>query len=151
MKKISRVLAVALAAIMLVTLLTACAKNDVRNLIGRFEKSCQDGDAEGLLDCVEPSVSKPIRALSGLVGVKLEDVTDVLIGAANFIGGDSTPIGDILASIRIKPESYVFNKDKDECTVTSTMSYEANGKDESATAVIKCVLDDGGWYIRSIS
>lgn len=151
MKKIMRRwIAVILTVVAMMTLLVGCgAKNKVKATISGFESSCQALDVRGMLACVNPTISNPILNAMDLFGV--EDTSGTLeqiVGALNLFGDVGQTTEEFVQSIQIEPSSYVFNDNKDACTVTAMLSY---GDGESKIITLKMILKDDSWYIAGIS
>lgn len=147
MKTIMRRIAAAiLAAAVMLALLAGCgAESSVKDTISEFESACRALDVRGMLECVDPTVSKPVLSALNLLGVEdtSETLTD-LIGVLGFFGDADQVTQEFIQSIRITPNDYAFNADKDECSVVAALSY---GDDSSETITIHMVCRDDVWYI----
>ncbi|MGM9606552.1 MAG: hypothetical protein ACI3XJ_03495 [Oscillospiraceae bacterium] len=77
--------------------------------------ACRALDVRGMLECVDPTVSKPVLSALNLLGVEdtSETLTD-LIGVLGFFGDTDQVTQEFIQSIRITPNDYAFNADKDE-------------------------------------
>ena len=149
MKKFARVAAIALAAVLMLVVLTGCTNSGVKKTISSFESACQSLDVRGMLECVNPTISKPLLGALNLLGV--EDTSGLLDDVVNALGmfdnaGESTE--EFVKSIQIKPSDYAFNGDKDECDVTATLSY---GESKEKEITIHMILKNDVWYISKIS
>lgn len=144
-----RVAAVLLLAVMMLTLLTGCgAKGKAKETIANFESACQALDVRGMLECINPTISKPVLTAMNLLGV--EDTSSTLtelVGILGMFEGAGEKTEEFVQSIEIKPDDFEFNDDKDECTVTAELSY---GEDNTETITIDLVLKDEVWYISGI-
>lgn len=149
-KMIRRAAAVLLTAAFIVSVLVGCsAKNDVKDTISAFESSCQSLDVKGMLACINPTISKPILSAMDLLGVEDTSGTlELLAGALDLFGDAGQSTEEFVQSIRIKPNSYVFNDAKDECTVTAVLSY---GDDDSKIITLQMILKENSWYIGDIN
>jgi hypothetical protein len=144
-----RGLALLLLIVSLVAALSGCAKSEVQSTISTFEAACQDLDVRGAVSCLDPKVSSPILSAMDLLGI--EDTSGLLNTLVDTLGVYDPSQGEaeaFIRSIRITPQSYTFNGDKDECTVSAQLSY---GEDESDTITLQMILSDGTWYIAGIS
>lgn len=147
-KSICRGAAVILMAAMMLTLLTGCAKSKVKNAISEFESACQSLDVVGMLECINPTVSKPILDAMNLLGIEdTSKLLDELVGILNLFEGAGEATEELVQSIKIEPVSYEFNDSSDRCTVTARLSC---GEDSTEDITIELVLKDEVWYISSI-
>lgn len=148
-KKILRSAAALLLAAVMLTLMSGCEKTDVKSTISKFESSCQALDVKGMLECVNPTISKPVLAAMELLGVgDTSDTLDKLVDILGIFGEAGQTTEEFIQSIKIEPSDYDFNDEKDECTVTATLSY---GDGESKTITIQMILNDDVWYISFIT
>lgn len=150
MKKIMRrAAAIILTAAVLLSLLAGCgAQSDVKNSISEFESACQALDVKRMLECMNPTISKPILGALDLFGVEDTSGTlEQLAGALDLFGDAGQVTEELVQSIRIKPSNYVFNDAKDKCTVTAELSY---GDGDSKIITLQMILKDGNWYISDI-
>lgn len=153
--KSTKAFAAVLAAVVLMSVLTGCSlfdglfggKRNVEQLINDFESACRKLDAEAMLDCIEPDTAKPIRNIMKLFGV--EDTAEIfedLVALLGLFGDAGESAEELIGSIKIEPKEYDFNEDNDRCSVTAEFSCGG----ESAVVIIKCVEEDGKWYISDI-
>ncbi len=151
-KTAKRVLCALLIACLVLTAAACGAKSDVNQLIDSFEAACVELDTSAMLDCMNPSVANPVRTVLDLLGVKdLDKILDALVDVIAFVDfKDDNPV-DVLATLKIKPENHVFNDAEDECTVTASVTYTADGEEVTDVVSFKCILVDEVWYISRIS
>ena len=140
-----------LMAVLLISTLSGCANKEVKDLIGRFETSCQAMDVDGMLDCCNPTIVKPLRGVLGILGVK--DLNGIVDSLSNILGafdlkGNSPE--DVLKTVKITPTKYETNSTKDGCSVQATITYVLNGKTVEKNVQIACTKGSEGWYISSI-
>ena len=146
---VKRFAAVILAAIMMLTLLTGCgAKGAVKETVSNFESACHALDVRGMLECMNPTVSKPLLAALDLFGVGdtsgvLEDLVEIL----GIFEGAGEKTEEFIQSIKIAPQKYEFNDNKDKCTVLAELSY---GDEKAKAITIDLVLKDEVWYIKDM-
>lgn len=148
-KMMRRAAAVILMAAVLLSLLAGCGpKNDVKSTISEFESACQSLDVKGMLECINPTVSKPILGALNLFGVEDTSGTlEQLVGALDLFDDAGQVTEELVQSIRIKPNNYAFNDAKDKCTVTAELSY---GDGDSKIITLQMILKDESWYISDI-
>lgn len=151
----TRAFAVVLAAAVLMSMLTGCSifdslfggKRDVEQLISEFESACRKLDAEAMLDCIEPDTAKPIRSIMKLFGIDdTAEIFENLVALLGLFGDAGESAEELIGSIKIEPKEYDFNEDNDMCSVTAEFSCGG----ETATVIIRCVEEDGTWYISGI-
>lgn len=148
-KTMHRLCAVILMTVMLLTLLTGCgAKSDIKKTISTFESACQELDVKGMLECMNPIISKPILGAMNLFGVEdTSGLLDKLVGTLSFFEAAGNATEEFIQSIEITPNDFAFNSDKDECTVLAELSC---GEENTKTITINLVLRDEIWYISDI-
>ena len=146
---VKRMAAVVLAAVMMLTLLTGCgAKGAVKETISNFETACHALDVRGMLECMNPTISKPLLTALNLLGVEdTSGVLEELVGILGIFEGAGEKTEEFVQSIKIAPQKYEFNDDKDKCTVLAELSY---GEEKAKTITIDLVLKDETWYISDL-
>lgn len=149
-KNFRRVAAVLVLAVMMMALLTGCgAKGEVKKTISNFETACHALDVRAMLECVNPTISKPILAAMDLFG--MEDTSgalDELVGILGIFEGAGEKTTEFVQSVKIKPVDYTFNADKDECIVVAELSY---GEEKTENITMEMVLKNEVWYISGIN
>lgn len=154
MKRMQRIIAVLLVALVLVLSMSGCGKSSkIKDTIREFEYACQNLDLDAILDTIDPYVADPIRLAlalySGVAGEDyedmLEDVVDSLIGAAF---GDRYDPKEFLDTIRIT-DIKVKTKGST-ATVTCELNFEIAGEQFRRDATIYMVEEDDAWYISGI-
>lgn len=140
--------AVILMAVMMLAILSGCAKSKVKHTISEFESACQAVDAAGMLACIDPTISKPLQDAMDLLGIEnTSGLFDELVEILNLFEGTGEAAEELVQSIRIEPVSYEFNDSSDKCSVAARISC---GGDSAENVVIKLVLKDDVWYISGI-
>ena len=148
-----RAAALVLALMMTAMLLAGCGgdKSAVKSTVKNFEKACQSYSFDGLLDCIDPAISTPIRSLTGLLGISDEAMGELLQNVSVFaqeLGMDEElQTEDVLSTLKIKVKDCQFNDAKDKCTATCTVSYKVNGEKQESEQTIDLVKVDDSWYI----
>lgn len=134
-------------------LLVGCGeKSDVKNMIERFESSVSTLDLDGVMDCVNPSVIKPIRGFLSLMGV--EDVNQVVADLFLELGFsyafDTIVDQGMVEDFKIEPTEYRFYNDKNDCVVTVRISYYLAGEYYETGVDVDCSRINEQWYINRI-
>ncbi len=150
MKRFKRVMALALACVMVLSL-AGCggAKSKIKGTISDFEKACQELDLEAMLDCVDPTVAEPAKAGLSLLGALAGDEAEMLGEVASAIFGSVADPDEFLSKIRIKAGD--ISVDGDSATVEATLSAEVGGEKIEQPATIRMKQDDDEWYIAGVS
>lgn len=147
-----RILALIFSTVMLLTLMTGCGeKNEVKDLLEDYQKSCRSLNMEDMAECFNPSIIKPLAGLLGLLGIELDDVSDALaevVSFANEYSGED--LEEIYQSISISPKSFSFSKEKDECNVSAEIGFTVGGEKKTEQTTFHCKRVDDDWYIFSI-
>ena len=147
-QKMLRVLAIVAVLTLMLGMLSGCTQNKVRGTISRFEDACQALDVKGMLECMNPTIAKPILGAMEFLGIEdTSGALDALVKALGIFENAGEKTEEFIKSIKISPSSYTFNADKDKCTVEATISY---GENESSEVAIDMVLKDENWYISLI-
>lgn len=146
---VKRFAAMLLAAIMMLTLLTGCgAKSAVKETVDNFETACHALDVRAMLECMNPTVSRPLLAAMDILGVAdTSGVLEELVGILGILEGAGEKTEEFIQSIQIDPKEYEFNSDKDKCTVLAELSY---GEEKAKTITIDLILKDEVWYISDL-
>lgn len=146
---VRRLCAVILMTAMMLTLLTGCgAKGDIKKTISTFESACHELDVKGMLECMNPIISKPILGAMDLFGVEdTSGLLDKLVGTLSFFEAAGEATEEFVRSIEFNPTDFAFNSDKDKCTVLAELKY---GEDTTKVVTIEMILRDEVWYIGNI-
>lgn len=152
-KTITRVMMLLLAAAMLMGTLAGCAKkNDIRikKQLGSFESACRAGDLEGVLDCCDPHIVKPLKSTLGFLGTDLSQISELvygIIGLGDSLLQDDQQIQEMLSSLDFKLKSCEYNDEKDYCNATVTVSCDVYDEHYEEDTIIPFVLRDDTWYL----
>lgn len=123
----------------------------VEDVIDRCNIACNNTDIEGILDCIDPQLAKPIRAslkvAKGIGGKDDEDMLNTVVGLlANTDVKDSF---DVCQTLELNVES--LEQDGDVATAEVKFSYKLDGQKYIGTTTAKCKYIDGQWYISKLS
>ena len=152
MKIGNRRIALILAVIVLVSVLSGCGeKNDVKNMLESFENNCKSLDVLKMIEHLDPTISEPILGLAGLLGI--EDTGSMMQGIVetlDFFGDMGSDFETMVQSMEIEARSFEFNENKDSCEVEATISYGTGENTTENVVAIECVLENDTWYISNI-
>lgn len=134
-----------------IILLSSCIPQpSPKSTVRRLEKSIQQMDVNGIIDCFEPKYSKGMRAViklaGGFLGVDGEAIFDLLPFLVDISAAYDENVSnqkEYFESIKIEVTDITYNEDKSEARVAVTIS--AGG--ESQSDYLDMVKDDGKWYI----
>ena len=155
MKKI-RIVLVALVMLISSVALCACGSDEmkIKALINEFEESCNQMDADGVLECLNPTIADLVNKGLGILDIFTEvdkdevfdKVSDLLITGIEGVGGS-----DFFETMEIEIEEMEIERTS--ATVTGTITYEKNGEEKESPVTFICGYSDSeeGWYISEIS
>lgn len=131
-------------------------KSECMELLQDFEKACNELDIQGILNCIDPKVSDPIKTVVAIGGIVTDNVDqyvkEIMSGIEKELTdtvGSNGNEGDVLASIELEPEKYSLKKK--EGVVRCAATFEVNGMDITKTLNISVVKKNEEWYVSGIS
>lgn len=131
-------------------------KSECKELIQDFEEACNELDVQGILNCIDPKVSDPIKTVVAIGGIVTDNVDQYLEDIMSGIGkeltdavGSNGTTEDVLASIQLEPKKYSLKQK--EGTVRCVAIFEVNGMDITKTLNISVVKKNDEWYVSGIS
>lgn len=154
MKKQNRMIALALAAMLLMSCLTGCGKvNKIRDTLEEFVYACRNLDTDAILGCVDPNVADPIRMILALYSQATEqdyeDVTDRALEniVYGIFGTDYDP-DDFLSTLSVTDVE--LDVDGEIAVVSCVINFEIAGEKFARDSAIVLVEIRDRWYISSI-
>lgn len=150
MKLGKRWIAVLLAVCMLLPL-TACKTNasQIRDTLSEFESACHSLDLRGMLRCIDPDISEPIRLGLGAVGALTgQDTNDLLDMAVKSVFGANYDPEEFLSRITVTDPKLKIKKKN--ATVDCKIGVELGGDTFQKGAVIRMRKVEDQWYISGI-
>ena len=148
---------VMVALLMLISSVTLCACGDemkIKSLVNEFEESCNQLDADGILECLNPKIADTIDKALSILDIFTEvdkdeifsKVSEILMSGLGEVGGT-----ELFSSIDIEIEEMEVGKAS--ATVTGTMTYEVKGEEKETPVTFFCEYSDSieKWYISEIS
>ena len=129
-----------LLSVLLIVSLSGCKGGGIvgksaecKSLINKFEKSCNEVDIQAILDCIDPKISDPIKAIVAIGGMVTDNVDEYLgdileqfgSSISEITGGSGGSAKDIVASMKLTPKKYML--DKKDGSVKCKAEFEVNG------------------------
>ncbi len=126
------------------------ASGKIKDLVSRFEASCNTLDPNAVLDCIDPKISDTFKLGMGLVGMFTGTNTDEMFEKLGSLLTKGDVGGkDFFESIEIEVEDVKTSKDK--ATVEAKIKYDVSGVQMDSEAVINCIQSEDEWYISGFS
>ncbi len=123
----------------------------VEDVIDRCNVACNNTDIEGILDCIDPQIAKPIRATlkvaKSIGGKDEEDMLNTVVGL--LANSDVEDSFEVCESLDVEVDS--LEQDGDTATAELKFSYELDGQKYIGTTTAKCKYIDGQWYITKLT
>jgi len=154
MRQIKRLLALALAALLALSLCSCGGdKAKIRGTLNDFQTACRTLDLNEILDCFDSDVTTPFRSgatfVSSLIGQSPSEMLDAVVP---FLFGEDYASSAFLSSITIKPNSIAVADDA--ATAMCTVSFQYDGEMVELASTIRLVREGSGpdaeWYIEHI-
>lgn len=129
-----------------------------KEVIESFETSCNELDVKGVLNCINPKVSDPIKAVLALTNVisdqKLDGYLVEIIGSiagelSESIAAEDVSTSELLAGIQITPKKYKMKSKKG--TVYCTATFKINEMEITKYIGIDMIKSNGEWYISGMA
>ena len=140
-----------LAVILIALQLTGCgAGKECKAVVDKFETACNQLDVNGILECINPTVAKPIQTglnfISGIVQKGSEELIN-LIGEA-LVKSDSEGVdtSEMFASMDIVVKNCKI--DDDTAVVQAEITFMAFEKELTKFAEFEMVQKEEAWYIN---
>lgn len=136
--------------------LCACAgqgkDNEIETLTKNFEKACNKLDLNGMLDCVDPEISKSVKAITELVGLFSDKDTDELLDGLAKVLFRELPENskELFSSIKIKLDDNI-EISEDIANASAEIVYEISGEEHTSNVSLEYVKLDEKWYISDVS
>ena len=127
-------------------------KAEIESLMNTFENACTAMDIDAALDCIDPKVTAPVKAIRGVVGYFLGE-TDMsakffdLLGQMS--GGSVEEPQDFFGNMHI--DIGKVRADSKKATVTAAVTCNVAGRQIVRDARFRCICEAGQWYISGFS
>ena len=150
-KKLIVVTALLLAAVtLLVTVGCSSADREIKSLIKKYEKACNELDFDEVLDCLDPAISEKISLAVGFIGLFTDaEPSELFAKVAEFLSANSFGGTDFFSSMKISVNE--IKVDGSKAVVSATVHYKVAGSELSDDFAFHCVYKDDEWYISSVS
>lgn len=144
--------------LLVISSLTSCSKTDVqkesiKQTLVNFQSACNNADIDGMVDCINPTISKPIQVGMALISTLSGDAYDEMLeeistNIADSVFGQDYGGMDFLKSISFSDMKITVNKDK--ATVECTIQYKIAGELFDNYTTINMIKKDDDWYISGV-
>ena len=150
-KTVSVIVSVLLVAAMLFTLAGCGTKGKVKATVKEFQTACNDLNIEGVINCLDPSVSGLLNLGAGLLGAltgsdaesMFNTLSTVLASTAESFGIDS------FKTLKIKVNDVASNDTTADAKVTFTYT-AGSGEEKTSDGTISLKNTDEGWKITGV-
>lgn len=132
-------------------------KKQCKDVIKEFETSCNALDVKGMLNCINPTISDPIKALLALGQIVsdqnldeyvVEIVDSVAGGLRNSLEVDDISMSELISGVKITPEKYKLKSTKG--SVTCIAEFNINEMQIKKSICINMIKTNDTWYISGI-
>ncbi len=132
--------------------LCACAnqQSEIKTLTKNFENACNKLELNAMLDCIEPDISRGVKAVTGIIGMFSDNDTDELLekfGNLLFkeLPGNSK---EFFTSIKINLDDVELKEDS--ASALAQITYEISGEEYKTNAKFDYTCIDKVWYISNL-
>lgn len=135
----------------LILSLTSCKgeKSKIKDTLLEFEYSCQNLDVNGMLNCIDPDVAQPIKAVLLMYGMSTgEDTSEVLDELVKTVFGESFKADEFLSHLTV--DKVKIKVSGNTAIVNCRLNFEVEGETFTKYARINMVKLDDKWYISGI-
>ena len=152
MKTIKNALALILIIVLSVSFCACGNSGDIKTVTNNFEKTCNELDVNGMLDCIDPTIASGVKALTGLVGLFTNKDTDELLDSFAKVLFNELPENsqEFFSSINIKIGDIEIDENEENATAQAEISYEISGETYQKEVTLEYICVDGEWYISSL-
>lgn len=150
MKNWKRIFAVTLVAALLLSLCACGSKGEIKKTLSEFEYACKNLDLNAMLNCIDPTVAKPVQIGLAIYGMVTDNnVEDMLDDLVELVFGENYESSDFLSKLSIIDPD--INRSGNTANVECKISFELSGQEFEKEATIKLVEKEDVWYISGIS
>ncbi|MBQ6022863.1 MAG: hypothetical protein IJL25_08045 [Clostridia bacterium] len=150
-KTVTVIVSVLLVAAMMFTFAGCGAKGKVRASIKEFQTACNELNIEGVIDCLDPTVSGALKLGAGLLGSLtgtdaegvFEKLSALLVTGAESFGIDS------FKTLKIKVKDIAANDTTADAKVEFTYT-AGSGEEKTSDGTISLKSTDEGWKITGV-
>lgn len=152
---IRRILVIATVVIMSLGIVGCGSdKSEIKDTLTAFETACKSMDINGILKCIDPKVSDPIRLgmaiFSSFSDTDYDEFVETVMDAIIDSGELDSRIDPYtflntlsFTEVKMKPEKNI-------ATGTCKINFEVNGEKFSRDAEIEMIKKDEKWYISDM-
>ena len=143
-----RTLALLLAVLMLVTMLSSCASGDIETLFADYQNACNSLDLNAMMDCVTPKITNPLKTAAGIVGKFTANDTDAMFDKIGSLIMNETKVSKKEYFQTLKFEIQKITVEDDLATVDVILTYQGNGADYTEEVTYECEFYADKWYLK---
>lgn len=137
--------------------LTGCSaeelrKTEIETLLTEFEDACTAMDVDAALDCIDPKIAAPAKAVRGVVGYFFgeTDLNTKFFDLLKQMSGDTVEEPeDFFGNMHIEIGKVRSNSKQASASAVVTCSIA--GKKIVRDAEFRCTYDAGRWYISGFA
>lgn len=151
MRRIHRIAASMCCIMIIMISLCGCSPeaSAIRKTLNEFQSAAQSLDAEGMLDCVDPSVAAPIEgaigALSALTGTETQEILPVILKA---VFGEEIDGSTVMEHISVDHPKLRVSGDEADVDCQLHITTEDSSYTKNTTIHMKKI--DDKWYIAGV-
>ena len=150
-KTLTVIVSVLLVAAMMLSLAGCGAKGKVKATIKDFQKACNELNVEGVIDCLDPSVSGLLNLGAGLLGALTgSDAESMFNTLSSILASTAESFGiDSFKTLKIKVNDVAANDYTADAKVTFTYT-AGSGEEKTSDGTISLKSTDEGWKITGV-
>ncbi|MBR5314635.1 MAG: hypothetical protein IKU45_04380 [Clostridia bacterium] len=131
--------------------MTGCgAKSEIKDVIKKYEKACNEVDFDGILSCMHPSQADAIKLAAGIVGFFGNvDSDKMLEKLSSFLSDKVSFSKEFFESLEITVDE--IDVDDDKADVDVFVTYKLNGQETTVEADMEFTKYEDVWYIAKFN
>lgn len=132
-------------------------KSKCTEVIENFEASCNQLDISGILNCIDPKISDPLKGIATIGDMFssqdsstyfLDIIDRIGSGLTNSIAGSDTSASELFSGIQIEPDKYKLKSR--EGTIICITTFQVNGMEIKKNIAFQMVKKNDSWYIAGL-
>jgi len=151
-----KIISFVLILAMLSVSLTACKgevsgdERDCKKLITDFETALNDGDADAILDCINPDISTTLKKVLDTFNTGKEKIISIILDFLNIsiTSEQEEEVKEDVDNIKITPQKYELEETSG--TVLCNMEIKAGKTTIKRDVTFKVIKKEETWYIGGV-